>query len=88
MFQFTADGKLATDGSKISKLHVTGLVDIGPVLSANGYTCSQLAMFGVSCVACGNGTSTCIDMDFEDASSPYEAGLTIDPSYPDLTQCP
>jgi hypothetical protein len=85
MHDFTSTGKLAGDGMEISNVHITGKVDVGPLLADYGYTCAQLVAFGVSCVDCGNGSPSCLNMDFEDASAPYQAGLSIDPSYPDMT---
>jgi hypothetical protein len=59
---------------------VTGLVDVQPVLDSYGVDCSLASMFGINCTSCGNGNSTCIELDFEDPNAPLEAGLTIDPN--------
>lgn len=85
MFDFTSSGQLAADGSKISNVHITGKVNVGPLLADYGYSCAQLIVFGVSCVDCGDGSSECLEMDFEDATAPYQAGLSVDPNYPDMT---
>ncbi|HND32733.1 MAG TPA: hypothetical protein PLA94_22210, partial [Myxococcota bacterium] len=85
VYALTTVGSIAADGSEMSDVHVTALVDVGPALSSAGYNCQLLAAFGVNCVACGNGSNTCINLDFVDPVAPADALLNIDPSFPDLS---
>ena len=82
IYDLHVDGYLPGSGAEMTDLHVTGLADVGPILQNVGFDCTTLSLFGVSCTDCGNGSSTCIDLDVEDAAAPLLPSLTVDPGYP------
>ena len=84
LYSLTTVGSIASDGSEMTDVNVTGLVDIGAALSSAGYSCQLLAALGVNCVACGNGSNTCIELDFVDPNAPADSLLNINPAFPDL----
>jgi hypothetical protein len=74
-------GAFSPDGSSLDGLSLGGFADTGPLGPAldlgdgEDAVCALVTTFGVSCVDCGDGSMTCLEIQFEDITADMQMGM-------------
>ncbi len=80
LWDLVLSGEVASDGTALLNLVVTGLLDVAPLAEVLGEdACALAARFGDSCVPCPTGVTSCLAVEAHDARAAYLPGFTIDP---------
>lgn len=82
ILQMEVEGRFATDAASITDITLQGLIDVRDLgaLLGGGDACDTLGLFGVACVACPDGSDSCVELEVRDASAPWRDGLNLDAS--------
>lgn len=75
------DGAFAGDAESLEDVTITGSVDTRPIADSTGMDVCPLlsALYGVSCGACPDGATACLELEVLDRSAPWRDAVTIDP---------